>query len=284
MNRQAKCLFQALIARSPHKRALQDHLSSTIRDQTSPVAGAPSNLPDWSEDWPLRWHTPLHYSWFVEPLKKTHDPLRALFMHCLTKEQKAGLEQLISSTPSSFHPPKPLLFFLSDYLKKEMLSEDILEEWSLTPSPLNLLLTLKRAELIHVIDLLGVHDLAADLRQIVEKTLLQKVYRALSQEQLHFLHYSLKQSMRWIPPKLGLRSWDGNKKTLNHLLHYRGLQRFSRALPDEDLSLRWHLLHRLDTGRANVIQKQLQHKQDPALTGYFKNQILHIAKRYGAET
>lgn len=66
---------------------------------------------------------------------------------------------------------------------------------------------------------------------------------------------------------------------MNHLLHYRGLLRLAKGVIKEDSSFKWHLLHRLDIGRAKIIQKELYKKQDLSLVSYFKNQVLHIIKR-----
>ena len=179
-------------------------------------------------------------------------------------------------------PPRFALPFLLDYLKKEIQEQEILDEELLPSSEINQLLRLTRAELLHLIDLVRIYYLATDLRHVVDKELIVKIYAALGRDKLHFLHYCSKQPMKWFSPKLGLAGWDGNKKNLSKLLHKRGLIWLARAIDDGDKSFQWHCLHRLDVGRAKIMQKVLDQKQDLTLTGYFKNQVLHILKRYQA--
>jgi hypothetical protein len=170
--------------------------------------------------------------------------------------------------------------FLMHILRTSLQNPELLDEQQLPQSPLNGLLSLERKQLIHVADLLGIHDLATDMRQIVDRTLLGKIHRVLTREQLHFLQYCSQQPLKWVSAKLGLLSWDGSASQLNHLLHYRGLIRLAKSIAQEDTSFKWHLMHRLDTGRAKIIQKEFYHKQDPSLLPYFKNQTLHIARKY----
>lgn len=64
------------------------------------------------------------------------------------------------------------------------------------------------------------------------------------------------------------------------LLHHRGLARLAKGLMDEDPSLRWHLCHRLDTGRGEALMKLFAGKHDPAMIPYFKGEVIHLVKRY----
>lgn len=228
----------------------------------------------------LKWTSEIHYSWFLAPMQNYPASTQAIFIQLFSRDQqKKLLEKLaipVSQEPISkwMHP------FLSYQLKKEVFDKEVLEVFELPFSELNDLLRLSKSELVHLIDLLGIHDLAADLRQVVDRALLGKIHGALTQEQLHFLHYCLKQPLRWIPPKLNISGWDGDKKTLNLILHQRGLIRLGKALVNEHPSLRWHVNHRLDTGRASILNRVIAGKQEPALIPYFKSQVLHLVRRY----
>lgn len=226
------------------------------------------------------WLKSIHYSWFhpiFETYPKAH---QSLFFSLLTSEQLEGLQRMLKTTEMPKTAPPFLIPYLSSQLKEEFLDEGILPEELLPVSELILLLDLDRTQLLETIDLLGIHDLATELKQIVDRDLLGKIYQALSKKQLQFLHYSSKLPSRWVSPKMGLAGWDGTKKSLNLLTHQRGLIRMARAIFQEHPSFIWHLLHRLDTGRAHVIQKVLNERQELSLTGYFKSQVLHIAQRY----
>ncbi len=273
MKAQALSLLKGLIHSSQQGdellRFLPREEASQIQQISSPEQFDAKEL--LSQD---RWLQPIHFSWFSDFLKSYPTQVRSFFFTVLTAEQQKGIQDI---------PPKPLSPFMRPYLlsllRQSLQGPNIIPETILPSSPLNLLLRLKRSDLVHLADFLGLHDLAADVRQIVDKALLQKIYQALTPQQVHFLQYASKQPVKWVSPKLGLLAWDGTKKQLNHLLHYRGLIRIGKVSYGEDPSFKWHLLHHFDTGRAKIIQKEYYQKQDPALANYFKNQVLYIAKR-----
>ena len=227
-----------------------------------------------------RWSQPIHYSWFSDIMREYPPKVQACFLGVLTHQQAEGLQKLLSLTEKRKNLIPFLRPFLTHILHRTIADPDLLAEQLLPPSPFNNLLKLQRKQLIHLVDFLGLHDLSADLRQVVDKDLLSRIHQALSPDQLHFLQYCSKQPLKWVSPKLGLLAWDGSKKQLNYLLHSRGLIRLAKAIFPEHPSFKWHLMHHFDTGRAKIIQKEFYRKQDSSLLSYFKNQVLHIAKRY----
>ena len=90
----------------------------------------------------------------------------------------------------------------------------------------------------------------------------------------------MKQPVKWVSPKLNLAGWKGDKKTLDYLMHERGLIRLGHAISDEDPHFRFYLLHRLDTGRAKLVQKASQERMEAPVVASIKRQVLDIAKRY----
>ena len=279
MNTKALAMLKGLLERSGHANELLSFLPKAQKDALQTVSSQQEFDPKTLLSMEL-WSKPIHFSWFSQTLGDYPPPAQALFLSVLPASQIQGVREMLAltfpekSTAPLLHP------FILDTLRKAMQDPDLVSEQHLPPSPLNCLLQIDRKHLVQIVDFLGLYDLAADLRQVVDKELLGKIYKALNSQQLHFLHYCSKQPIKWVSAKLGLLAWDGSKKQLNHLLHYRGLIRLAKAMHQEDSSFRWHLLHRLDTGRAKIIQKELYQKQDPALVTYFKNQVLHVAKRY----
>lgn len=281
MNLKAQAMLKTFLAHSEHKEELsrffQTELSEKIGEFLTPQTFNPKTL--FSS---TAWSHPIHFSWFTQALAAYPLALQPLFLALLTEHQAKGVNEMRSHSMTSLPKKKASPFlrpYLAHILRSELMEPDLLSEQHLPASPLNILLRLERKHLIHLCDLLGIHDLAADLRQVVDRELLGKIYAALTPPQLQFLHYCSKQPMKWIPPKLGLLAWDGSKKQLNKLLHFRGLMRLAKAILQEDASLKWHLMHRLDIGRAKIVQKELYKKQDLSLLPYFKNQVLHIVKR-----
>ncbi len=229
---------------------------------------------------PSFWVESLHYSWFLPALKNLPPSGQRLFLSLFSREQQKRLCQQLNTTPSLSHLPRFMELFLLERLKRFVLQGETLSLLELPPSEMNSLLELSKAQLVHLVDLLGIHDLAAALRQVVDRTLLGKIHATLTQEQLNFLHYCLKQPLKWVPPKLHIAKWSGDKKMLQKILHQRGLVRLAKALSQEHPSLRWYVMHRFDTGRASILMKLFAGKQDPAMIPYFKSQVLHLVRRY----
>ncbi len=225
------------------------------------------------------WMKEIHYSWFYSTLSALSPQSGALFLAFFDSKDAAKLGEMLSITSSSFQPSPLARAYLLHFLKEKMMPKDILPEPHLPPSPLNQLLELSKDELTHLIDLLGIYDLAAELRQVVDRNLLQEIHAALAPVQMQFLQYASKQPLKWMPPKLNLKDWDKEKKTLQALLHKRGLYRLGKALCREDKSLQWHAVHRLDTGRGEYLMKLFAGKEDPAMITYFKGQVLNLLNR-----
>lgn len=280
MKLQEKALLHALLTHSTNREELLRFLPPPVIDEIERLPIAPK--PDFSKLFSQsKWLEQVHFSWFSKELASFDSATQPLFLSLLSKKQLRNVCTTLNLSPivpsySTFMRP----FLRHQLIQKLQQGDEILNEDFLPPAELNILLTLSRRQLLNMVDLLAMHDLSADLRQIVDKELLGSLYAALTSEQLRFLHYCSKLPMKWIPPKLNLLSWDRTKSSLQRMLHSRGLSRLARALSDEDRSLKWHILHRLDVGRAKVIEKIFSQTQDSALIPYFKNQVLHIAKRY----
>lgn len=226
------------------------------------------------------WMEEIHYSWLLPKLKLLPAATQALLIQSFPKEQRKRLKEKLKTPEPTAKVSEFLQNFLVSSLKNQIFPESSPPLYEVPFSEMKELLRLTKGQLVHLIDLLGIHDLASDLRQIVDRNLLAKVHAALTQEHLHFLHYCLKQPLKWIPPKLNIISWDGDAQTLNLILHQRGLIRLGKALGDEHPTLQWHICHRLDTGRSSILMKVFAGKQDPAIIPYFKAQVLHLVRRY----
>ncbi|MCH9625125.1 MAG: hypothetical protein S4CHLAM123_02940 [Chlamydiales bacterium] len=276
---QQTAMLKALLSKSERQEELLNYLPEELVHQLqrcpSPNLSAAEELRDFT-----LWGNHVHYSWFYEFLRPLSTQVQLLFLSSLTQTQARGLTEMLSVAAPHAPTSRFVQLFLKDHLKKQLQDSEILSIEQLPLSTCNSLLTLHRKQLIHIIDLLGIHDLAAEMRQVVDKKLLASTAKALTAEQRYFLNYCSKQPMKWIPPKLGLLSWDGTAKSLNRLLHKRGLIRLARGVFDESASYKWHLLHKLDTGRAKIIQKEFYQKQDLTLLPFFKNQILYLSKKY----
>jgi hypothetical protein len=276
----AQRVLQALLAKDPSsyssliqflpsstQQALQTLSLVSVRDEKN-LFHSESALKD------------IHYSWLL-PLFQNFSPIeKRVYYSVLNEEQKSGLSSLLDSPLASSKLSSLPYQFFAKSLYAYLATDQILPLEFLTKSKLFVLLTLKKQQLVLLIDFLGLFDLAYETRQIVDKNLLEKIYTALTLEQRTFLQYCQKQPFKWIPPKINLAHWNGDAKTLNFLLHQRGLFRFTHALSGEDPSLFWHIQHRLDSGRGQVLEKYRTVKVDASAINTFTAQVIQLAERF----
>lgn len=199
----------------------------------------------------------VHWSWILETISPFTKEEQKLFLTLLPYKIKNRLAQEIGLPPLPMQPlKKPLRLFLESYLIKA-LGPNLLPMEKLPPSSLNHLLFLTKKELIALIDSLAFFDLAIEIKQIVETKILKKIYSFLSDEERRFLL----EISHLTPPisavRMRFEGWDGSKTSFRHLLHRRGLARFSAALSKESEDLCWYMTRLLDSGRGNLILKQM---------------------------
>lgn len=199
----------------------------------------------------------VHWSWFLPTLKSYSPTEQALVLASLDKDSALPLAELLPAKISQ----DPLTPMGKAYLRQMLLDsligahDRLIPAEFLPPSPLNQLLELPKRELIALIDLLAMHDLAAEMRQIVETKILKKLYSFLSEAQKQFLKHASKKAEPFTLPRIGLDRWEGTKDALRHVLHRRGLGRLGLALSEEDPALIWYICHQLDIGRGNALFK-----------------------------
>lgn len=279
MKRASGIMLKALISEKGKGKTLLHYLSE--KEQTSIDS---LNIPEQTDFQAListdSFLKEIHYSWFLPLLADMPESTLPLFLNLLPPRESDKIREHLKTSKTELSLSPFARAFLHEYLKKQIIEKDILPEAQLPPSTLNRLLLLTKEELTHLIDLLGLYDLSAELRHVVDKQLLTKIHSVLTPTQIQFLQYAGKQPMKWIPPHLNLDGWDKEKKSLYALLHKRGLYRLAKAVLNEDPSFHWHLIHRLDTGRGEYLTKLFAGKEDPAMITFFKGQVLHLLQRH----
>ena len=141
---------------------------------------------------------------------------------------------------------------------------------------MNALLKLTKNELIEVIDLLSLYDLAEEIKKIVDTNLLKKIKDALPQNKLKILHQISNRPHPFKPQRIGLEKWDGKTETLNKILHKKGLIRLSFALYQEDKSLIWYICHLLDIGRGATLSKLCKNEKNEKISNQISQDVLEL--------
>lgn len=204
----------------------------------------------------------IHYSWLVPAIQKLNGPLQAHVIAQMPEPSRSKLAQhfQIAELPERLHP------FLREVLVHKVISR-LGEESHIHPQLVESgtfsdLEPLTKHQLLDVIDCLGVHDIALEIKQIVDKRKLAKVIETLTPLQKAFLKSAVHERAVWNSTPVGLENWAGDRKNLLRTLHKRGIARFGIALQGADPEFRRLILLKLDTGRAGRLE-QVFEEQHP---------------------
>lgn len=197
----------------------------------------------------------VHYSWLAPPFRSFAENEARLFLSALSSEQAKGLKKQLLFTNELPELNPVATPFLRKILWKTISDEELLPQECLPSSPLNQLLEIKVSELLLLIDFLGLHDLAPQVKQIIDTTKLKQVYAALTPSELSLLKTLLHRKEPLSFKRMELSKWDGKKDSLRSLLHQRGINRLAKALYQNEKSLLWYTSHRLDIERGELLLK-----------------------------
>lgn len=215
----------------------------------------------------------IHYSWIQPVIGRFPESLRLSAVASLDPEQIAGLNY--GALPSVSVVAK--MFLQNQFYRflgiQEHFPVEYLPETELTP-----LASWKKSRLIGLIDFLGLHDLASDMRQIVDRNHLKNIYACLTPKQFQYLKMCLNQKEQLVSPKLGIDASKQDCPLLTQIVHRRGLLRLGKALCGQHPDLVWHLAHVLDMGRGNVLLKEFLPKEISKVTLILKQQVLNIMR------
>lgn len=218
----------------------------------------------------------IHYSWIAPHIKAFPPSMAEMMLLCLDTSQKKRIAALLDIKPCSKKISPLAAEYYLNMLSLKVLDPSILPREYLQDTPLTPLLDLNKAFLVEVIDLFGVHDLGEKIRAIVDKTKLRAIYQSLSPVQLKFLDFVLRQTEKAPSSEINLTGWDGSPETLQKNIHKQGLVRLAKAVSKESSDYLWHLKHRLDTGRAAFLDKNLQNPGSEEIVHLLKNQLITI--------
>jgi hypothetical protein len=222
---------------------------------------------------PKRELTHIHFSWFLSYLSTLPKESVQPFLSVMTPTQAQGISKQLGVPVKPVKLPYCSRLFLLSVLKKELKIKPSYPDYLLPPTPLSSLLDISWKHLIYLVDFLSVYDLVYEMKQIIDKKQILQIKDSLTKDQQKFFDFASKTPVKWYPPKLGLATWNGSKQALRSLLHQRGLKRLAYGIKHLDELTKWHLIHRLDVGRAKVIQQGLKEKIDEKVLPLFAQQV-----------
>lgn len=148
---------------------------------------------------------------------------------------------------------------------------ELLPETSLSP-----LAKWPKARLLALADFLGIHDLASDIRQIVNTAQLKQIYACLTPKQLAYLKVCMRQKEKITSPKLEMDLTHPDCKKLQSLIHRRGLARLSKALSGQHPDLVWSIAYLMDKPRGEALLKSYELKAIPNVTSILTLQVTNL--------
>jgi hypothetical protein len=218
----------------------------------------------------------IHYSWFAPFLRSLSESEIRLFMTVLTPEQIRGLKSLLLFS-NTLPTPSPLgKAWMAKTLFEAVAPEDLLPVSCLPENPLNALLLLSQAELLSLIDLLSMHDLSVEIRHVIETSKLKEIYHLLSKAQTTFLKTLLHKKEPVSFKKMGLLNWKGDRESLRSLLLQRGINRIAKSLYGEAPALLWHVSHRLDQEKGQLLKTLCTALDHPRALNLVSEQVLEL--------
>lgn len=215
--------------------------------------------------------TQMHYSWIRPLLNHFSEHFYPAVAAALNPAHIRGLK---------LGPPieisEPVKNFILHHLYQFSKAHEHLPIEYLPESEFSPLADWSKAKLVHLIDFLGLYDLASDVRHIVNRNYLKNIYTCLTPKQFHYLKVCLHQKERIISPKLGIDPSKQDCVKLKQVIHKRGLIRLGRALCGQHPDLIWHIAHRLDTGRGKILLKDYRSEALPKITPVLRQQVLNV--------
>jgi hypothetical protein len=233
-----------------------------------------SNRPETVLQLPVVFLEAIHYSWLIPALKELPPFFQKRVLDLIPAPKQQRISESLGIKPTGGRYIKPVEKMLAATFYQKMGAIDVLPKEFLPDSSLKPLLDLSKDELVRLIDLLGIHDLAEEMRGIVDQKVIKLIYGCLSRHQHRHLYLCLHQQEKVTSPPLNLSGWNGNCKTLQRKLHVRGIIRLAKALSGQHHDFIWHITHKLDTGRAKVLREYIQNEAIPKVTAALQQQAI----------
>ncbi|MDN3509643.1 MAG: hypothetical protein P0S93_06525 [Candidatus Neptunochlamydia sp.] len=201
----------------------------------------------------------VHYSWLIAFLERFAEGDKEMILSSLDRNQAERLQEHFKVNGERFHLKKGAKNYLIKAIYEWLISDqkEFLPLEFLPDHPLKPLADLSKKKLQKLVDYLGLHDLAIELKDVIKSDQIKKVQKVLTLEQRRFLKKQIKVKDPITFSRLNLDGWnedrDGGK--LKAILHHRGFNRLAKALFGCHPSLLWHISHTLDTGRTKILRK-----------------------------
>lgn len=224
----------------------------------------------------------VHPSWLLATLLEMPQEAQQVIVGALPVMHQRYLMQHLKITSLS-HPLAPPVkaYLLKSFVQRIPGAAEVLDSTFLPRSSLSSLTEWNREELIELSDYLGLIDLANEIRHVIDKKKLQKVYDCLNPKEQNYLRQAMQHKEKIPSVSLGLERWSGDCEKLRTVIQSRGLIRLAMALSGEHPDVIWQISHILDKGRGLVLVKHVASQPIRHTTAHAVQQVLTLMKQKG---
>lgn len=220
----------------------------------------------------------VHPSWLIRILQPFTDNEKCFFLATLNGAMASQLKKMLGLQKSL-----PMLTALGkEYLKRELLElikkerGEALSKNALPESSFNILLTFDVGRLSLLCFWLGLHDLADELRFVIDKQTWVHVEAALTPTEWQAVKTFQAKKERLTFGRMAFKDCLESPQKLRLLIEQYGMNRLAKALYGEHSSLLWHLTLRLDQKRAEFLTKLCGPLSKPDLKEALRQQVLQL--------
>lgn len=203
-----------------------------------------------------------HFSWFIPFLRNVSEHDLFLFLSSLPFELQQHLQKALRCVCNV----RPMSSSLAEFFQNKLISccfpVTPLPKEALPPSPFNELLVLSCERFRNLIEFLGLYDLAAEMKQMIDGIKIKKIKRCLSQEKLLFLSLLFQKQEPVLFKKMELNAWNELPEDLLGIVYQRGINRIAKALFSENSNLIFLIKLRMsmeDAQQFERFHKPLEH-------------------------
>ncbi len=217
-----------------------------------------------------------HYSWYLPFLRSFPEKEILFFLSSLpqhvAEKLRTSLKIHHSYVPISLTAQRFFTQKLTDFLLTT--NSDLLPIKALKASSLHLLLSVPYETFFYAINLLGLHDLAAELPLIIDSHKLKAIYGLFPKEKQTFLKMLSLKKEPILFKRIEINKWDGKEDSLLLPLFQRGVNRLAKALYPESEDFIWYIKHTLDVETAQLFQSLHRPIENAKVYGILANQVL----------
>lgn len=189
----------------------------------------------------------IHYTWLIPLLQNLDPEEQRLFLLVLPTELSTTIASHLSCDPPKFTLSAIMKEFAQGYLMKELLQGINYLSLELLPDhPLNRLLQVSSKDLNELIFTVGLHDLAIDMKKLIQASTLKHLSEALSPQEYMYLRKLQKKAENIQLSSPNIDKWNGETNTLRQLIFLCGVNRVAKALYPCHYMLLWNISHRLN--------------------------------------